>query len=127
MCGAMRGAVIIVGGQEVRNPKNYATRIGPTRASGVASASSWMTQPKPKGALSSAKQNHPTCENLGARGGELMCGVRQDCGWRAGARGGAEVRRREGHRVEVRDGRARGLIVYLYGYYYYYTRGASHE
>ena len=66
-------------------------------------------------------------ENLGARGGELMCGVRQDCGWRAGARGGAEVRRREGHRVEVRDGRARGLIVYLYGYYYYYTRGASHE
>ena len=32
-----------------------------------------------------------------------------DCGSRAGARGGVEVRHREGHRVEVRDGRARGL------------------
>ena len=59
----MRGAVIIVGGQEARNPRDYATRIGPTRASGVASASSWMMQPKPKGALSSAKQNHPTRES----------------------------------------------------------------
>ena len=33
------------------------------RAVGVACASSWMMQPKPKGALSSAKQNHPTCES----------------------------------------------------------------